>query len=314
MTYLETRDHQETRFPPTTAAQLAAWRKARGNKVLERQGGYWVETAKGFYQSIHWLARMPIDLVGRPSPFCWGYRATLDEQSAIHSNATMPVHLLSRVSDYDMGSLTSRQRNKLRNSLKQVEIVELTGPELLFEQGHPVFSSAVQRTGYGLLVSLPCYRENVRNFYQYNYGIVIAGLIKGRLAGYITAYSVDSTAYIEDVYIRTEDLNTNISLGLFYAISQACRRSEQITELVHGLHTPENASLCRHKEGLGFEVVHIPSRVWFFPKTGNLVRKVKPNTYYRLTGRYQVNEEDNYNKARHCQSLRGQNHEIRSNN
>ncbi|MCK4507192.1 MAG: hypothetical protein KAU27_01535, partial [Desulfuromonadales bacterium] len=125
-----------------------------------------------------------------------------------------------------------------------------------------------------------------------------------------TSYAVDSTAYVEDVFLHTDFMKTNLSLGLFYAVTQTCRRSEHVNELVHGLHTPENESLCKHKEGLGFSVVQIPSRVWFLPPTKSLVRKIRPDAYYRLTGHPEDNGEGQFKEAGHHQCLRGQNNEI----
>jgi len=285
MSLQQTRDVEHTRFLATSEAELAQWHGARGCKIVEGQGKYWVEIVKGFYQGLHWMSRMTISQAERPTPFCWGYRTALDQQSSRFSNATLPIHLMQNVNDYDMEAMTSRQRGKLRKCHKQVEIVEITGPDPLLEQGYPVFYSAVQRTGYGSMVSMQRYRRGVQGFFSHNQGVVVAGLVDGQLAGYLTAYAVDCTAYIEDVFLHSKFINTNISLALFYAITQACRKSEQINELVHGLHTPEKESLCNHKEGLGFSVVQIPSRVWFLPPTEYWVKKKRPDAYYRLTGR-----------------------------
>lgn len=281
----QSRDIGHTRFAATSETELAQWLKTRGAKVVERQGRYWLEMVRGFYQGLHWMSRMTIAQAERPTPLCWGYRTALAAQSSRFSNATLPIHLMQNVNDYDMAAMTSRQRGKLRKCLKQVELVQITGPELLFDQGYPVYRSAVQRTEYGSLVSSQGYRKEVQGFFSHKPGVVVAGLIDGQLAGYLTAYSVDSTAYIENVFLHSDFIKTNISLALFYAITQACRMSEQIEELVHGLHTPEKESLCHHKEGLGFSVLHIPSRVWFLPPTEHWVRKKRPDAYYRLTGR-----------------------------
>jgi hypothetical protein len=55
--------------------------------------------------------------------------------------------------------------------------------------------------------------------------------------------------------------------------------------LVHGLHAREDEGLCRYKAWLGLPVERMPSRVVMLPGLGPLIRRRKPDAYYRLTGR-----------------------------
>jgi hypothetical protein len=269
---------------PISEPDRAAWLHDQGRKVVCHRGRYWTTTPAGFYHPVHHLARMTAEQATRPTPFCWGYRTTLADDQAHAANATLPVHLLPGMDDYDLQALSPRRRNKVRNSRKQVTFIEFLGPDLLYEQGYEVVLSAHKRTSYGKLPSPAEFRQQIAAFFQPRRGLILGGLVDGRLCGFMTSYAVDATAYVDDVFLRNACLKSNIGIGLFFEWVQACRRSGRIREVVHGLHAREDASLCEFKEGLGLTVVHLPVRIWFAPLTETLVRIKRPHAYYRLTG------------------------------
>jgi hypothetical protein len=269
---------------PLTEPDLAAWLRDRGRKVVCHRGRWWTPTPAGFYHPVHHLARMTAEQATRPTPLCWGFRTTLADNQTHAANATLPVHLLSDVEYYDLQVLSPRRRNKIRNSRKEVAFVEFLAPDLLFDQGYEVVLSAHSRTGYGRLPSREEFRQKIATFFQPRRGLILGGLIDGRLGGFMTGHAVGSTAYVEEVFLHSDDLKSNIGIGLFFEWAQACRRSGKIREMVHGLHAREDDLLCQHKAGLGFTVVHVPARIWFAPLMEKIVRTKRPHAYYRLTG------------------------------
>ena len=54
--------------------------------------------------------------------------------------------------------------------------------------------------------------------------------------------------------------------------------------MCNGLPRPEDANLCRFKEGLGFRVVALPARATMPAPIRAWLRSHRPATYYRLTG------------------------------
>lgn len=85
--------------------------------------------------------------------------------------------------------------------------------------------------------------------------------------------------------MRTEVLTTNITTGLVVDFVQVCRRSGEISEVVYGLHSREDFLLCQFKEGLGFPVKHLPTKVMMNMVIGKIIQWRWPHKYYRLTGR-----------------------------
>jgi hypothetical protein len=265
--------------------ELAEWLKLRGARIVCHQGRFWMVKALGFFHALHPKAKMTAAEATRPPGFCWGFRTTLCDADARTANATMPMHVLANPQNFSLDSISARRRNKLRNCRKRVNFVHINEPDLLLKEGYRVALSARLRTRYGEVSSPERYRSQVMGYFSQGKGLVLGGLVDGKLGGYLTSYAVGSTAYIESVHLATEYLATNISLGLFSEWMMICQRSENIREVVHGLHTPENPQLCQHKEGLGFSVSYVPARIWFMPFAGTLLSLIRPFVYYRLTGR-----------------------------
>lgn len=283
--YPQTRDTAEAELPIMTEEQLAGWRRRAGVRILLRHGRYWEETSRGLYQAIHWLARMTRSQARRPTPWCWGYRTTLGDGDSDFANGTMPVNLLTRIDDYHIMALPSKRRNQLRRCRDRVKLVALTGPAILAEQGHAVYCSAMGRLRLATPPTLERYHSAVDRLFREMPKLIIGGIVDGRLGGYLEAYAVNTTAYIHHVYIATEAFPSNIGTGLTYECVQACRRTGVIREIVYGQHSRENASLDVYKEGMGFRVVHLPTRVSLLPGMGALMRWRRPHAHYRMTGR-----------------------------
>ena len=68
----------------------------------------------------------------------------------------------------------------------------------------------------------------------------LAGLVDGRLAGYLGGWAVDGTAYFQRLHIRTEALSTQVGTALVFAFVEACQRGGDVREVVNGLHSPED--------------------------------------------------------------------------
>jgi len=215
----------------------------------------------------------------------WGFQACLTEHDEAVANAAVPAYVVSDLGSLDEGSLPGSRRNKLRRARRLAHMVELTGPAILREQGYDVVRSAHERTGYGHLPTREQYVAGLDRMADPAYGLVLAGLVDGRLGGYVTGYAVDGTAYVRDVVIATEALDTHISTGLTYEFIYACRRSPDVAELVHGLHAREDEGLCRYKDWLGLPLRSVPSRVGMLPGASAALRRLRPHKYYRLTGR-----------------------------
>ncbi|MBX9252849.1 hypothetical protein H1Q63_02360 [Desmonostoc muscorum CCALA 125] len=267
-----------------TEEECADWYRKRGTHVIRHRDRYWKETVRGFYQPLHWLARLSAQEANSPTLLSWGFQATLSEVDATAANASMPIHWLPNLENYDFQSLTSNRRNHLRKCYKQVNIVQLDKSTLLQQQGYEVFLSALKRTAHRQILSKKDYLAGVADYVVPEKQLILAGLNGDELLGYVTGYAVNSIAYIDEVIIATEALPTNIGTGLLFEFAQVCRRSGLIRELVNGLHSREDEKLCVFKEGMGFQVKHIPAKVQMNPIIEQFIQWRYPDKYYRLVG------------------------------
>lgn len=285
MPYPGTRPVCEAVMPVLGEEQMAAWRRESGAKIVLRRGRYWEGRHGGFYQGLHWLARMTDREARIPAVLCYGYRVALASADAHLANGSVPVHLLSDLGSYELDRLPRKRRNKLRKCWKNVEIVQVTDATLLREQGYEVCGSVTDRLGIWRQPPKPEYLAGLDAYVGDRRRLILAGLNGERLGGYIETQAIDGVAYVERVYLATEALPSEIGTGLVYEFVQACRRSGQVREIVYGWGYPSNESLRVFKQAMGFPVVHVPSRVWMLPLVDGIIRRRRPRQHFWLTGR-----------------------------
>jgi len=279
------REASEVRLEVVTEAELARHRSEEGVRVIPHCGHFWEEAgAPGFFQPVHLLARLTPEEATRPTPLSWGYRAALTPEGAQAANGQVPIVRLKDLAGYDASSLSANRRSKLRKCQRRVRVVQLTGPEFLVEQGHALVVDALSRTGHRKLPSREAFLAEMRRYFQGRHWCVLAGLVEGRLGGFLTGYAVDGIAYGGSAYYATWALPTNISTGLIFEFAQACRRSGNVQMLVGGLHSREVPQLSQFKDDMGFVVDPIPSRWDMNVLAQAFIRWRRPHAYYRLTG------------------------------
>jgi hypothetical protein len=233
---------------PSTEAELADAAMKRGKKVIQRAGRYWMETVPGFFEPMHWLARMHIEDVRRPCNMCWGYRSTLRMEDACHANGYMPIHLLDDLDNYDEANMSPQPRRQLRKSRSAVQVVQVVDPRPLLDQGYDVLKSSVARTHFGSVPELDQYCRNIHGQIADTTSVTVAGLVNGKIGGYLVISAVDDVMYIRTVVLATEYLPTAIGTALMFEAVQVARRCSQIKSVVHGLHSREDPQLCVFKE------------------------------------------------------------------
>src|SRR5690242_8199464 len=114
MSNLQVRDVLAAAFAVLTERELADIRRNEGARVIQHGSHYWEQTgAPGFFQPVHLLARLKPEEATRPTPWSWGYRATLTPNAASAANGTVPILRLPDLANYEINSLSANRRNKL---------------------------------------------------------------------------------------------------------------------------------------------------------------------------------------------------------
>jgi len=275
-------DLGQSRLTPLSEQQFADWRREQGRHIVCHRGRYWEEIRRGFYSPVHWLAHLSAAEATRPAWLCWGFRAVLSDAAA--ANGTLPIHVLSDVRQFDIGALGGKPRGQFRKCRKLVAIGRPRDPSLLYAQGHAVVESACRRTGHAVPPSLGQYRAGLERYVADRRRFILVGMVDDKLAGYLVGYAVETIAYIDVVYVHSDLRSTAVGTGLYLDFIESCRNSSLIRSVVAGLHSIEDANLCRFKEGMGFPVCQVPSLVWMAAPCEWLLRRRYPQKLYRLTG------------------------------
>lgn len=281
----QVRDVTAARMPVVTEAEMGAHLVRHGTRVVQHRGRLWTPTLPGFYRPVHLLARLTAQEATRPARSSWAYQACLTDDDAPRADAAVPVHLVTDLDAFEESRLSKNRRRSLRRAREHVRFVELTGAGLLLREGYEVLRSAHERSGAGRLPSRREYEAQARRIGDPAHGIVIAGLVDGRLAGYTSGHAVDGTAYARDMVVASWALDTGISTGLTYEFFWACRRNDAVREVVDGLHAREDEGLCRYKEMSGIPLRRVPARLRMLPGAAALMRRRDPHKFYRLSGR-----------------------------
>jgi hypothetical protein len=268
-----------------TEGELAAMRAEEGMTVVQRVGRYWEAIFPGFYQPVHLLGRFRPSEVKRPAFFCWGYRAALYEDDANLANGSVPVHLMTNVKQFTEATLSRNRRGDLRRCRQHVEFRRLQDPSLLVEQGYEVFMSARRRVDYYFPhLTEAEYRKRMERRAKDERRLILAGLVDGKLGGYLESYAVDDTLYAHELVVATEVVRTGIGTGLYVETIETGVRAESIRDVCLGLHTPEREGITTFKEGLGFPIVNVPARSAIPAPIGAYIKARRPAVHYRLTG------------------------------
>lgn len=265
-------------------ADLLAWKRARGAHVVEHHDQPWERHHGGFYQPLHLLDRRRLDDVRRPTATAWGYRSALEPADAHAANASIAVRLLPDVAAFDVSSWSSNRRNQLRRCEKRTEVTVLTDPTVLHHHGLRIVRSAAARIGF-TPPSPTRYAAELDRYLSGHPLVLLSSTRAGAPTGYLTAYAVGATAYVDRVFVHTDALSTYASIGLTHELLRICQRTPGIREVVHGQDRIENPSLGRFKEGLGFHLVPIPAYLHLSTPIARFIRQRRPASYHRLTGR-----------------------------
>lgn len=275
---------ERTTLEIVTETELAALRESEGATIRHKSGRLWEEIFPGFYSPVNLLARLTTAQIRRPSPLCWGYRAALVDADAGHANGSIPVHMLSIADGFTEKALNRNRRTDLRKCRETAEFARLRNSRVLAEQGYAVFQSAMERVAYWRPLSESEYLAEMGKAASDDRWFIIAGMVEGRLGGYVKTLAVDGVLYMYDIIVASEYLDAGLSTGLYMEAIQASVRTGEVEDICAGLHTPENDGLCQFKKGMGFDVVHVPAISAIPRPISAFIKARRPSVHYRLTG------------------------------
>jgi hypothetical protein len=166
-----------------------------------------------------------------------------------------------------------------------VEFRRVRDPGLLVDQGYEVFMSAQRRVNYYWphLAEVE-YHKRMEQRVQDARRLIVAGLVDGKLGGYLESYAVDDILYARELFVATDVMRTGIGTGLYVETIETGIRAGTIRAVCLGLHTPERKGITTFKEGLACPIVDVPARSAIPAPIGAYIKARRPAVHYRLTG------------------------------
>lgn len=281
-------DAQATTVSPFTEEELAAFLADRGSRIFRSSSGrYWKQARRGFWVGTHWLCRFTLAQIRDRPLTSWGCRVALVDEDVARANAAIPLYLVRDATQYDEKSLSPRMARYVRAFRKQgIQIVRLTDMRMIEDQGYAVYESwcARIRCDATRLKTRQDYLEQMRRQIRSASWVVLAGIRDDVLLGYMASWSVNDSAYLEDLHVHSDAMDTHLSAALYFDSIRVFGASGKIREVCCGPDTPEAGDLYTFKLRVGFELVFLPSRVVLPPLARPLIRRMYPATYYRLVG------------------------------
>jgi hypothetical protein len=275
---------ERAELPVLDERQKAEWDRDLGRRVVEHQGRFWGRVARGFFEPVHIMARLRKDEATRPAWSCISFRARLTEADAASATGSIPANLMERIDQYDLARLSSRRREQVSQTMRNLNVLALRAPALVLEQGYAIIEQTHARNPGVPLPDMAALRRYLTSIFVPPRGLVLAAVRNDRLLGFAYGFAVDTAVYHDSVYVGDEGLPYNVALCLFHALATLAARRGSIRELLHGLHMPENPTLTEFKRRIGIGVVQLPARVWCAPGVGPLIHRFWPLKYYHWRG------------------------------
>jgi hypothetical protein len=279
-------DASDAEIAPLTEERLARLLADEGETVRQANGRWWREYSRGFYEPVHRLAPLSRAEARRPG-VCWGYRATLRPEDAGAANAVLPVHLSTDLASHDESVLPSDSRKDFRRQARLgIRIVQATDLAVLRDQAYEVLTDWWGRMPRrGKAPTQERFLSDLEARTIEDGWLNLAALEGDTLLGFSHSRVVDGIAYLEIQMVSREALAIGLSSRLDFEAIQVYRRTGAASIATSGIHQPEMPGLAAYKIRQGFPVIGVPSRFWMAPPLDLLVRRRRPLTYYRLSGR-----------------------------
>jgi len=277
---------KESILEPADINEYAAWQKSLGHKIRQKNGVYWHELRTGFFQPIHLLTRLNVSQIKPPSAFYWGIRSGLKEEDENYANGSILYHTFPDFKTFGLHSLSKNRRKNIRKCFKNTDIIQVRDGQLLKNQGYDVVCSSLTRTRHRKIPDRERYLSGCTAYINTgdNSRMVLAGLVNGKLGGYLEICSVDGIAYVQTLYLATEAMKYCICSGLFFTIYMICQKSDHIIEMAIGQPVTGDDKLNVFKKSMGQTIKSIPSRYKILFPVKPILKLKYPDKYYRLTG------------------------------
>jgi hypothetical protein len=275
----------ETTFtlPVMAMEDFVFMRREEGARISEFDNVAWQEHPLGFFTPAHLLQKLPFDCQVPKKIYRWGWRHRIDNNTQA-SPYFIPVHLVVNPCQYSEASLTKKVRQMLNKARRSTVIQPLEDFDIIEREGYDVYSAAWVRTRQSIPMNKTKYLASMRRLINPSRRLILGAFIESKLAGYISAYAIDGTAYGDEVYVSQLGRKHEVNRLLLYEMTRAIGRVSDIKEFFVGQHWLEKPNITKFKLNMGFTIVQIPIQAHIQRVPQWIGSKFFPQKFYRLIG------------------------------
>lgn len=267
-----------------TLKDYAVLQSRFGVRIICRDGQYWRKVRPFFYRPL-----LPVEACAEspnPPPVTWpgGFQYVVANQQ--RANSTMNFIMADNPGSYSLDSLSHKRRQLIKRAAQHFDVRPLTDPEEWKKQGHQVYLSFLQRTGYPYLTD----RKHKTAFAQWIDSlcsnpktILLGGYGPKGLAAISTSYWINQTLVYSTLICETESLRKNVGELMFHEVRQLAARQSGISEVFVRGYQGGN-SIDQYYLHRDCQVVRKPARLEISTATRALLRWFQPRKYELLVG------------------------------
>lgn len=267
-----------------TIEQYAELQRRFGASVVLRHGTYWRRVRPFFYRPI--LPLEAHEAGGQSRPFAWpnAYQHVVPSGQA--ANSTMNFIVLDEPRSYSLNTLGHRRRNLITHAAKSFEVRPLTAADDLKRQGHRVYLSFFQRTGY----SYKSERQQKTTFDQWvdtlfsrPAMLVLGGFGPDGLVAVSTSCLVNTTLVYSTLICETAAMKKNVGEVMFHELRRLAASRSGIAR-IYVRNYQGGGSHDRYYLLRGCKLVRLPAQLSLPAPLRTLIPRFLPQQHARLRG------------------------------
>lgn len=272
-------------IPQMSLREYAALQTRLGVKVVERDGCFWRQVRPFFFRLLLPVEACPGSAIRPPAAWPSGFQYVTADQS--QANSTMNFIMLDEPQGYSLGNLNHKRRQLIKRAAQQFEVRPLTDAGEVKRQGHHVYLSFFQRSGYRYKSDRQkksVYDEWVDTLFSSPGSILLGGYGPSGLVGISSSFWINHTLVYSTLMCETGAMKLNLGELLFHEVQQLAARHPGIREIFVRRYQQGN-SLDRYYLLRGCKLVKKPARLELSAPIRSFIRWTMPRQYDLLCGR-----------------------------
>lgn len=269
-----------------TPAELAAYERAMGARIVESGGVFWRCVRPLFYRPLLPFEALDPTTARPPAVARWGaWQCVVSDP--VRANGSLAFLMFENASAYRLECLEKKRRWEVRAALREFEIRPLTNAEELL-QAHPVFTEFQQRTGYRYRadrVRADRYRVWARKVFEHPRARVLGAFDRSGIQAVGIVQRVGETLIYATFFATDPALRRQVASLMLHVVRELAAGTPGVRRVYAGLRKPgAAASVDQFYLLRGAEVVMRPAYCHVHPLAAWVLRRSRPDLLRRLLG------------------------------